>query len=393
MVPLLVILTVVVFAIVDIVTRLTLRRVQESKRRRKRQEALDIGLRLDYTDEAISLKRVEVPEPKARILAVDDEAIILDSFRKILVIAGYSVDTVETGREAIGLVRKHDYDFVFTDLKMPEMDGLDVVKAVKHLRPDIDAVMITGYATIESAVDAMKFGAMDYVQKPFTADELVDFADKLVIRREDRLQKEQRPVLHLITPTAGLSHSEREFNVPAGIFVAPEHTWINIQPDGMLLIGLDDFAQKFLGEIDGVALPRAGRSVEKGEPLFTIRRGVDELTFPSPASGSVALINDTLVTQPDILNRRPFEDGWVCALDPVNLPGDLHGFRIGADAISWYEEEIDRFRETVAEVGEQKGEINREDQRLRWEAFAKRNAERNNSTHEMPSMEGQEQPR
>jgi len=390
MVPLLVVLTVVIFAIVDIATRLTIRRVQESKRRRKRQEALDIGLRLEYTDEAVSLKRVQVPEPKARILAVDDEAIVLDSFRKILVIAGFSVDTVETGKEAIGLIRKHDYDFVFTDLKMPEMDGLDVVKAVKHLRPDVDVVMITGYATIESAVDAMKYGAMDYVQKPFTADELIEFVDKLTIRREDRVEREQRPVLHLITPTAGLSHSAREFNVPAGIFVAPEHTWINIQPDGMLLIGLDDFAQKFLGEIESVALARAGRAIEKGEPLFTVRRGKQELTFPSPATGQVALINQTLVDHPAAINLKPFEDGWVCAMDPIHLPDDLQGFRIGADAIAWYEEEIDRFRESVKEIQKTTGEEYREAYELQWDAFAKRNAERLTPTYEMPSMEGKE---
>ncbi len=131
--------------------------------------------------------------PLARILAVDDEAIVLDSFRKILVAAGYAVDTVENGLEALGLVQKHKYDFVFTDLKMPEMDGLDVVKGVKHYSPDTDVAVITGYATIESAVNAMKFGAMDYVQKPFTEDELVDFTKKCLIRRHEHLQKQAFP--------------------------------------------------------------------------------------------------------------------------------------------------------------------------------------------------------
>jgi CheY-like chemotaxis protein len=390
MVPLLVILTIVVFAIVDIVTRLTIRRVQEAKRRRKRQEALDIGLRLDYTDEAISLRRVEVSDPKARILAVDDEAIVLDSFRKILVIAGYAVDTVETGKEALGLIRKFDYDFVFTDLKMPEMDGLDVVKAVKHLRPDIDVVMITGYATIESAVDAMKFGAMDYVQKPFTADELIEFADKLVIRREDRIERETRPAPRLITPKVALSHSAREFNVPAGIFVAPEHTWINIQPDGMLLIGIDDYAQKLLGAIESVALPRSGREIAKGEPLFTIRRGKEELSFSSPASGSVADVNEALMGRPELINEHPFEDGWVCALDPVNLPGDLQGFRLGADAVDWYEDEIDRFRKRVADMHQEGEEQSDETFQFEWKAFAKGTKAGQNSTDKVPSVEGQE---
>lgn len=390
MVPLLVILTIVVFALVDVATRLTIRHLRESKRRRQREEALDIGLRLDYTDEAISLKRVEVAAPKARILAVDDEAIVLDSFRKILVIAGYSVDTVETGKEAIGLIRKRDYDFVFTDLKMPDMDGLDVTKAVKHLRPDVDVAMITGYATIESAVDAMKFGAMDYVQKPFTADELIAFTDKLVILRADRIQRETRPEAHLITPSVGPSRSYREFNVPAGIFVAPEHTWINIQPDGLLLVGVDDFAQKLLGSIDRVTLPEDGGDVQKGDALFSIHHGDSDIMFPSPASGTVESANRTLVGHPELINEHPFEKGWVCALEPSNLPMDLQGFRIGADAIAWYEEEIDRFRAIVTELTEKNGDTDGDQDKIRWQALNRKNRERGDAAHEVPSMEGQE---
>jgi len=66
---------------------------------------------------------------------------------------------------------------------MPDMDGVDVVKGVKHLRPDVDVVVITGYGSIETAVQTLQQGACEYVQKPFTADELGDFAKKLVIKR------------------------------------------------------------------------------------------------------------------------------------------------------------------------------------------------------------------
>ncbi len=90
MVVLIVVVTVAVFFIVDLLLRLTMKRIEERKIRGEREKALEIGLRLDYTDEARSLKRVEVENPKARILAVDDESIVLDSFRKILVVAGYS---------------------------------------------------------------------------------------------------------------------------------------------------------------------------------------------------------------------------------------------------------------------------------------------------------------
>ena len=199
MVVIIVVLTIIVFIIVDIVLRVSMKRMEIKKQKKEREEALDIGLKLDFTREAKTLKRVEVKDPKAKILAVDDEAIILDSFRKILVLAGYCIDTVENGKEAIGLIQNHDYDFVFTDLKMPEMDGLDVTKAVKHLRPDIDVIVITGYASIETAVETMKFGAMDYVQKPFTEDELIDFVNKALIKRQDKIEKQMKPTVRLVT--------------------------------------------------------------------------------------------------------------------------------------------------------------------------------------------------
>ena len=132
MVLLIVVITVIVFILVDFALRIYFQRRQELKLRKEREQALDIGLKLDFSEEAKTLKRVEVKEPKARILAVDDESIILDSFRKILVVAGYSIDTVEKGREALGLILKNDYDFVFTDLKMPEMDGLEVCRRIRN---------------------------------------------------------------------------------------------------------------------------------------------------------------------------------------------------------------------------------------------------------------------
>ena len=96
MTALIVILMFVAFVAVDYAVRESTRRMREKKERQAREAVLNTSVRLDFTHEAKSLKRVEVPNPKARILAVDDEAVILDSFRRILVLEGFSVDTVET---------------------------------------------------------------------------------------------------------------------------------------------------------------------------------------------------------------------------------------------------------------------------------------------------------
>ena len=378
MVVLIVILTMISFIVVDLVLRIVMKKIHESKIKKEREKALDIGIRLDFTDVAKSLKRVQVDKPKARILAIDDEEIVLDSFRKILVLAGYSVDTVETGPEALGLIRENDYDFVFTDLKMPDMDGLDVTKAVKHLRPDIDVIMITGYATIESAVDAMKYGALDYVQKPFTEDELVDFVNKSLIRRQDRIEKQIKPTVHLVTPSTGESPSKHEFNVPAGIYISPQHTWASIELNGAVRIGMDDFAQKIIGKIDEVELPKRKQKVKKGDPLFSIKQGSRTATIPSPVSGKITSVNSELLDRVELIKKKPYEFGWVCCIDPTNLAGDLQSLKIGADAVSWYQEEIDKFVAMLKKISnkKQKEDIPTEKKEHegmddeRWEAFS-----------------------
>ena len=352
MVPLIVLLTVVIFIVVDLALRLTLRRLEERRLLKKRQEALDVGLRLEFADEAVSLKRVEVDRPKARILAVDDEPVVLDSFRKILVLAGYSVDTVETGPEALALVRRHDYEFVFADLKMPGMDGLDVTKAVKHLRPDIDVAIITGYATVESAVSAMKYGAMDYVQKPFTEDELVAFADQLVIRRDERLALQKPPEIHLMTRSEGAAESPRTINVPGGIYVAPGHVWVSVEMTGEGRVGLDDFFHKTVGVVDDIELPKKGRRVRRGETLFRVRHGERGIDFPAPLSGQISRVHHELVYNLDLFHRRPYEAGWICCIEPSDLTADLARLRIGADAVDWYRQEVDTFRRALGDLVE-----------------------------------------
>jgi CheY-like chemotaxis protein len=347
MVLLIVVVTIIVFILVDFSLRIYFQRRRELKLRREREEALDIGLKLDFSEEAKTLKRVEVKDPKARILAVDDEAIILDSFRKILVVAGYSIDTVEKGREALGLILKNDYDFVFTDLKMPEMDGLEVTKAVKHLRPDIDVIVITGYASIDTAVETMKFGAMDYVQKPFTEDELIGFFNKSLIKRKDRIARQMKPTVRLVTPSIKESGTQHEFNVPAGIFVSRNHTWVNVEMNGTARVGIDDFVRKTISKIDAVVLPKLNKEIKKGELLFSLKYNSNTIDISSPISGKVTLVNTEQLEHPELIALNPFELSWMCCIEPSNLSEELRSLKIGADSINWYREEVDKYTEIV----------------------------------------------
>ena len=348
MTALLVVLLFVGFVVIDALVRLITRRMIEGRERRERALVLETSLRLESTDEAKSLRRVEVPHPRAAILAVDDEPIVLDSLRKILVLAGFNVDTVESGPEALGLVQRKDYDFVFTDLKMPGMDGVEVVKAVKHLRPDVDVAVITGYATIESAVATMQHGAMDYVQKPFTEEELVDFARRLLIKRQARLEAQRRPTVSVVAPAMAETASAHEFCVPGGAFVSGQHAWARIEPGGQVRIGLDDFARKALGPFDSVSLPERGTKVRRGDPLFAVGRGGRTIRFPSPVSGQVAASNEALAGDPGRAGHSPYDRGWFCLVQPSDLASELPALRIGKPVIAWYQDEIARLRAAAA---------------------------------------------
>jgi CheY-like chemotaxis protein len=348
MTALIVVFMFVGLVLVDVLVRLAQRRLDEARARRERAAALETSLRLDFTHEAKSLKRASVNEPRGRILAVDDEPVVLDSFRKILVLAGFDVDTVETGPEALGLIQRHDYDLLFTDLKMPGMDGVEVLKADRHLRPDVDIAVVTGYGTIESAVATMQHGAVDYVQKPFTEEELLAFASRLLIRRQARLEALRAPSVRIVAPSAAETAGGREYCVPGGAFLSEGHAWARIEPGGQLRAGLDDFARKALGDVDGVELPRPGQSVERGEPLFAVKRGRHRAHFGAPMTGKVVAVNEALESEPELLTQSPYVKGWVCVLQPKDLAGELGTLRIGNLVVPWYQAEIERLRQVHA---------------------------------------------
>lgn len=338
------VLAVIVFIIADITIRYIAKRVHEKKVLQEREEALKVSLNLDFSREAKTLKRAEVENPKARILCVDDESVILDSFRRILVLDGYSVDTVETGKEALGLIQTHSYDFVFTDLKMPIMDGVEVTKSVKHLRPDIDVVIITGFATVETAVECMKFGAMDYVQKPFTEDELLEFVKKLLIKREDRISKTLKPKVHITHLKEAVGARTPEFQIPGGVFISKGHCWANVDEEGSVKVGLDDFAKKIIGKVDSIGLPNLGMVVKKGQSLFNVNQEQRSISFKSPVSGKVKEVNKFINDEIDSLNFTSYDINWVCEIDADELDSELPTLKIGKSAVSFYQEDIERLR-------------------------------------------------
>ena len=109
-----------------------------------------------------------------RLLIIDDEAVIRDGLKRVLEGEAFAVESCSSGFNAITIMQQREFDLIITDLKMPGMSGIEVLKSVRTLQPHIPVILITGYASVDTAVEAMKNGASDYITKPFTPDVLLE---------------------------------------------------------------------------------------------------------------------------------------------------------------------------------------------------------------------------
>jgi DNA-binding NtrC family response regulator len=140
---------------------------------------------------------------KSKILIIDDEEVVLDSCTQILAGGDYEILTTQDGTSGLKLVEEFKPDLIYVDLKMPGLSGFDVLEQLSDLDPTVVAIVITGYATISSAIDAMKKGAYDFLPKPFTPDEFRIITQRglekrrliletIALRREKEMLREQK---------------------------------------------------------------------------------------------------------------------------------------------------------------------------------------------------------
>jgi glycine cleavage system H protein len=139
-----------------------------------------------------------------------------------------------------------------------------------------------------------------------------------------------------------------DVSAPAGVFLDNGHTWVRLAPGGTADIGIDRFAQRLIGRIDSVELPKAGEEYRSGDKLFTVRQGERTAAFTAPVDGVVTLANNALARHPDAIQADPYNQGWVCTLSPKRLARGLKQLRIAEDAKDWLEDEVQRFREFFA---------------------------------------------
>lgn len=171
------------------------------------------------------------------ILIMEDDLIVAKGLKMILDEQGYDVDLQETGQGAIEAMGTYDYDLLMADLRLPDIDGMQVVKSVKETKPDTEVIVMTGYATSSLAVDAMKLGAHDFIAKPFTEEQIRSAIKDALDQNSSKTRQEN---LSPLDPENNKSIQKREVLKVLNRTSEDENFWVHLMEEGSA--ALEDYA-------------------------------------------------------------------------------------------------------------------------------------------------------
>jgi CheY-like chemotaxis protein/glycine cleavage system H lipoate-binding protein len=257
-------------------------------------------------------------EKAINILIVDDEQIILDSVRKHLRKEDYRIHTVVSADEALSLFEKVNIDVVLTDLMMPQTDGLEFMKIVKARFPHIPVIVITGYATINSAQQATRLGAFDYIAKPFSRSELlnaihraVKFSKKAAVG-EESVSKDSQPVS---------ATEDRSSPVSQNI---GDNSWMIMEESGLVLLGVEQSYLRTIGNIQKIFVPTKGEKIGRGSVFVQVfSSDMRSHDIISPFSGTVVDTNEKAVENPEELKQDNRGKTWLIRLKPSKFEEEI----------------------------------------------------------------------
>jgi diguanylate cyclase (GGDEF)-like protein len=180
---------------------------------------------------------------RVRLLIVDDEEMMRTFLREVLKEEGYEIALAPSGDEAVRMLERDTFDIVLTDIVMPGMDGLGVVAAARKLPTGVDVIVMTGYASMETAVESMKLGAADYITKPFNIDQIRIIVANVVKERRLRRQAAEGEFYKELSRKDGLTelYNHRFFHqLLAGEVSRGERYGRNVN---LIMIDIDHFKQ------------------------------------------------------------------------------------------------------------------------------------------------------
>lgn len=241
-----------------------------------------------------------------RLLVVDDEDAICEGCSRIFSRQGFDVEKCSDANQGLDLATRSDYSAILLDIKMPGMDGIHFLEALRKQKPAVPVVLMTGYPSIPNAASAIRLGVSDYVTKPFTPEEISQAVHRLLHKTPDENSAATSPKV----PETPPANADFRFYRDA---------WYQVGGDGAVRAGAM-VVRPGVAKIEAVRLPRIGEVVYQGLPLASVTvAGQPQHTIPSPLSGVVVSVNDALAADPAALLNDPCGHGWIACISPTRL--------------------------------------------------------------------------
>jgi CheY-like chemotaxis protein len=253
----------------------------------------------------------------SRILIVDDEEIIHDSLKRTLGRQGHRVDAVFGAPEALERLSSREYDLVITDLMMPDVNGIQLLQSMRAKGHEVPVLMITGYPTIRTALEALRLGAVDYLSKPFTRHELLGPVNRTL--RRGAAPVPGSPAEGSRVAPSGSELPELDL-APGDRFYLREHSWAVYQQDGKMKMGIEASFLDHIDSLTSLEAPCESDLIEQGFVGFRLRTKAGELhNVYVPLSGQVVEVNQSALDDPASIRA----DTWLVLVQPNRLETEL----------------------------------------------------------------------
>jgi DNA-binding response OmpR family regulator len=250
-------------------------------------------------------KRTTVMLDDPRLLVVDDEEVICEGCRRIFTRQGFEVEKCSDANQGLSLAKQNNYSAILLDIKMPNMDGIAFLEALRKQKADVPVVLMTGYPSIPNAASAIRLGASDYVTKPFTPEEITQAVHRLL--QHDAVPSDRKPSATV------------ESAAPSEPFRFWRNAWFQLGDQRATRVGAV-LTEATSTKIKSFHLPRIGEVVYQGLPLAAVTvAGKPQQFVPAPLSGVVVAVNETLKANPALLMSDPCGRGWIACISATRV--------------------------------------------------------------------------
>ena len=251
------------------------------------------------------------------ILVIDDEQVILDAIKKITSFEGLTSHLCLSANDAFEHIKNNEYSLVLCDIMMPDIDGFELLSVFRQKRITTPVVITTGFSTLENAVKALYEGAIGFIPKPFSIEELIS-----IIKRGIEYGK----IFNKKTKTPSVKNRVSFDFVPCPpkYFRLGFDSWLSHAGEGIVKIGITDLFLKSIGLVKEIEFLNIEENIYQGGTCLKILDNKELLhQVLSPVSGKIIDINEKIIVNKTLLEKDPYFTGWIYKVIPENLEHEL----------------------------------------------------------------------